>query len=194
VKVLVGEGDSQKEFNVHEGILCDRSDFFKKALNGPWLESTEKTVKLPEDDPKTFRLYQGLLYTNEFPPNCAFEDEDLQTDDTIGKVYNSLGKLYVLCEKLLDRVSQKMAFDRITRQGEISTEDGMLQFPGPTCINIIYEGTMEGDEARVMVVNMYTKHGQSAWLPKDEEDCYPKTFLYDLCRSTLAKLECSRSV
>jgi hypothetical protein len=55
-------GEAACDFFAHEGLICPRSDFFHKAMNGPWKEAGERMVPLPEDEVEIFSLYLDLLY------------------------------------------------------------------------------------------------------------------------------------
>ncbi|KAF2026728.1 hypothetical protein EK21DRAFT_27617, partial [Setomelanomma holmii] len=52
-----------KEYYSNAFQLTQRSRFFCKALRGDWKEAAEKTLKLPEDSPKTFKRYLQLILT-----------------------------------------------------------------------------------------------------------------------------------
>lgn len=62
--VIVIVGPTEHHFDLHKGLLCSWSGFFKAALNGNFIE-TEGTVKLPEQDPETFRYFVNWLYTGK---------------------------------------------------------------------------------------------------------------------------------
>lgn len=47
---------------MHKELLCDRSEFFRAACNGNFKEA-EGVVKLPEQDPATFKHFIYWLYT-----------------------------------------------------------------------------------------------------------------------------------
>lgn len=57
VTVLVGP--VEVEWKLHSNLLASRSDFFKSAFNENWKEGQEKTLRLPEDDPRAFELFVG---------------------------------------------------------------------------------------------------------------------------------------
>ena len=61
VTVLVGSQETQ--FEIHRGLLCASSDFFKAAITGNFKESDQKEIKLPEQDVKIFRFFVHWLYT-----------------------------------------------------------------------------------------------------------------------------------
>lgn len=93
---LVGV-DEPMRFIVHERLVNPRSEFTRLALRGVWKEALGRTIKLPEDDPEVFSVYQqwlydGLVHTSSgtiFPT---------KTDDE----YEALVKAYILGEKLMD--------------------------------------------------------------------------------------------
>jgi hypothetical protein len=37
--VVVGVGTSGRKYHIHKALLTEHSEYFKKALNGPWKES-----------------------------------------------------------------------------------------------------------------------------------------------------------
>lgn len=60
VVVLVGPG--KQRFEIHKGLICSRSDFFKAALTGNFKEA-DGTIALPDHDPATFKYFVYWLYT-----------------------------------------------------------------------------------------------------------------------------------
>jgi hypothetical protein len=65
IKVLVGADDAAETFTVHEKLICERSEFFHKTLDGDWKEAQDRVVELPKDDPKIFQLYISSLYVSQ---------------------------------------------------------------------------------------------------------------------------------
>ena len=43
------------EYKIHKSLLIDTSAYFKKALEGPWKEAEERTVKVKDVDSDTCR-------------------------------------------------------------------------------------------------------------------------------------------
>lgn len=60
----MGVQPEAQDFTVHEGLISARSEFFRNALKVPWKESEERTIPLPEDEPKVFPVYLKLLYVS----------------------------------------------------------------------------------------------------------------------------------
>ncbi|KAF2868938.1 hypothetical protein BDV95DRAFT_577969 [Massariosphaeria phaeospora] len=106
------------EFCVHENLICTRSAFFRKAMNGTWKESEEKYVELPEDEPDIFRLYVELLYSARL------------TTKTLAYEVISLCKLYVLAEKLQDSLSKNLIIDALVATTRELGSDGKHSYPG----------------------------------------------------------------
>jgi hypothetical protein len=154
VKVVVGENRGTRDFVIHEALLTSRSRFFKKAMAGDWKEAEEKLVKLPEDDPAIFALYEQLVYTGRIPAfdgqpepieeeksDGDFDDDDSNYDDDNdgdddndsdgdgdNDEYESLAELYVLAEKLQDlgakNTTVKAIIAKITHEGAIINDCG----------------------------------------------------------------------
>ena len=189
IKVIVGTAEAQRTILVHQGIICDRSEFFKKALTGAWIESQEKKVELPEDDPAIFTLYLERLYTGYIPIAKERRSDDqvlMETSFDAEEEYLTLGKLYVLAEKLVDATTKDNILDAFLARSQEPADDGSLHFPDPDCVAIVYAGTLENDPARALLVKFYTDEGNKKWL-KNQKDLLSKDFLYDLCVSMLEK-------
>lgn len=62
ILIAVGEGTSQQDFFVHETLLSARSEFFARLLQGPWKETNERRVSLPEDEPEVVKIWLKSLY------------------------------------------------------------------------------------------------------------------------------------
>ncbi|KAF2869218.1 hypothetical protein BDV95DRAFT_621071 [Massariosphaeria phaeospora] len=190
IKITVGTGDGQKAFFIHQGFLCKRSDFFKNALNGPWLESNERSINLPEDDPATFLLYQELLYTHVLPVKPATLDMEACNEDDYEKAcadaeYIALGQLYVLVEKLIDEQAKSSVLAALLARTKQVSATGKTHYPGLNCVQIIYEGTPLGSPARATLISIYNEHGDQSFLNDRYE--IPKDFFYDLSYAVLGR-------
>lgn len=67
ISVLVGKDES--EFNVHEELICGGSPFFRNAMKKEWaaMRSEARKIRLPDHDPRTFRIYMQWLYCKQLP-------------------------------------------------------------------------------------------------------------------------------
>lgn len=144
--VVVGKEPNEKRFLVHEGFICARSEFFRRAINGPWVERDERLIKLLEDDPEIFATYINLVYTN----NIATGPVERPMDVTrISAEHAFLAKLYVLSEKLCDSVAKNTVISAFFAVGLEQTSAGDTYSPGRDSIKLIYAGTPRGSRHAV---------------------------------------------
>ncbi|KAM0316299.1 hypothetical protein ACHAO8_003320 [Botrytis cinerea] len=60
--IIVGPADKSTTYIVPLALICHRSRFFDRALNGYFKESTENRVELPEDTVEEFELLLEWIY------------------------------------------------------------------------------------------------------------------------------------
>ncbi len=60
VKVYVGE--EKQIWQLHEDLLCDRSEYFKRAFQGKFKEGHSKEIHLEEADPAAFGCFVDWVY------------------------------------------------------------------------------------------------------------------------------------
>ncbi|KAF2679134.1 hypothetical protein K458DRAFT_408387 [Lentithecium fluviatile CBS 122367] len=161
----------QDTYYVHQNLITARSEFFKRATNGQWQESNERTVYLSGDKPSIFELYLNLVYTG----NLA--TEDYSENNVPVHEYAALAKVYVLAEKLQDTKAKDFVLEAILLTFR-ATVYFILQRPPIEAIRIIYEGTPDTSLARKLMVDLYTEHGEQDWL--EGESDIPHEFLYDI--------------
>lgn len=61
--------------------MTEHSEFFKKALQGPWKEAADGTVILEDVEPVVFNIFVEWLYTGEIPKKKDDEESDNAEDD-----------------------------------------------------------------------------------------------------------------
>lgn len=176
VDVLVGE--KKDMFSVHEKLIRAPSPFFDKAMSGPWLESTQRTIELPDDEPPIFAIYVHWLYYGTLP---VFNNE---TED--GE-YLSILKAYTLGDKLLDINFQNAAVDAMIEKSTTSV-DGTEWYPGLSIIEYVYNNTSESALVRELLVDMYVFGAEDGWLHEwEKKGSIPKPFLFDLAFKLLGQ-------
>ena len=63
ITVRVSNEPSHCDFAVHENLLRKSSHFFEKALGGPWRESQQKMINLPDISISAMKTYVQWLYS-----------------------------------------------------------------------------------------------------------------------------------
>ncbi|KAK4553605.1 hypothetical protein LTR86_009401 [Recurvomyces mirabilis] len=136
VTVLVGE--TKKAFQIPEGLLCQRSDFFKVACNERWQKEVQGPLALPEDDPQTFSTYLQILY----------QDQVVAADNE-ADWFKEMSTNYVLADKLCDTFATNLIMDSIVGYLHGSECEAA---PSPTTVSLIYSSTATGSPLRGLLV------------------------------------------
>ncbi|KAF4949830.1 hypothetical protein FGADI_8627 [Fusarium gaditjirri] len=55
-----------RQFKAHRAVVCTQSPFFDKAMSGDYVESTSRSIELPEDDPDALERFLEFLYTGTY--------------------------------------------------------------------------------------------------------------------------------
>lgn len=171
ITILVGP--NQHEFFVHASTLERSSEFFKAALKPVWLSRSQRQVKLLEENPQLFRTYSGWLYTG------VLSKTYFKLDNSNPK-YETVVKLYVLGEKLLDSAFQDELINLLVALCRDIGAKGTRIFPSPDAVSTIYRDTPTESPIRRLVLDMFVSHGQVKWMTNGE---YRKDFTMDLCKA-----------
>jgi hypothetical protein len=174
-------GPEKHELLVHANYIVRSSKFFKTALKKEWREGQTRTISMPTDEYETVTDYMRFIYSDTLP--------EFQTQDAAGalpshsaaKRFVPLAKLYVLGHRMMDDAVKNAVvreFHRICTQPFC-----MICFPGPETVNIIYDGTMEGDLVRSLLIDVYLCHGRDHQLSSSHDP----GFLLPVSRILLGK-------
>ncbi|KAF3918360.1 hypothetical protein ABW21_db0208400 [Orbilia brochopaga] len=69
ITINVGQLPTVVPFKLHRAILCERSTYFDRMLNGGFAESKSQSVELPSLEPAIFDAVVRYIYTNEYTFN-----------------------------------------------------------------------------------------------------------------------------
>ena len=164
-------GPEKHELLVHANYIARNSAFFETALKKERCEGQTRVISLPTDDYETMTTYLRFLYEGHLQDE--FDIERLScihspTADDCDKMqgaYISYAKLYTLGCRLMDNNFKNAAitkiFNKFTRCCLRVARDIMFNPEFPS-ISIIYNGTVEQDPARRLVVDMYIRHPHTA--------------------------------
>lgn len=144
-------------------------------MSGPWQESSQHTVQLPEDEPDIFGHYVHWLYYGTLPVFC-------NKPGLPGNVeYLNLVKAYTLGDKFLDTKFQDAAIDAIIQKTVSKATDGGSWYPVGEVIEYVYSNTNKSALIRKLLVDMYVASGYGNWLSDYGDPANaPQEFLLEL--------------
>lgn len=110
--VLVGE--DKHEFVVSRISICTKSEFFRAACGGPWKESAEKLVRLPEANKEVFGAYSEFLRTDKVSLSIeGVSDVEKETNQHKKQMYDRFIVAYTLGDMLLDASFRNVVMDEL---------------------------------------------------------------------------------
>ncbi|KAF1830870.1 hypothetical protein BDW02DRAFT_633298 [Decorospora gaudefroyi] len=79
---IVEVSAAKKKYHIHRSLLVEHSEYFKKALNGPWTETREGSVTLEDVDCNTFDIFVDWMYAQRLPKTeeAWYAVDDVQQD------------------------------------------------------------------------------------------------------------------
>jgi hypothetical protein len=95
--------------------------------------------------------------------------------------YIALSKLYVLAEQLVDETTKSTVLDALAAHAK---ETDFRVLPDGETVYVIYNSTVDGNEGRNWLVDLYTDHGEAHTLGSNDS-AYPADFIADVARSLL---------
>jgi hypothetical protein len=165
--------DTSKVFAVPSGLLIRHSISFKERL--PKVPNVQvKILSLPNFDPDTFELYLQLVYKNQLPSNLG-----PLPYDSIQKEQLRFAKLYVLCGKLRDVCGRNCTLQALRESIYRMWGTDNWTSPGRSVVEIIYDGTAPGSQARQLLLDIFCYDVDGARSVDDLSE-YPIEFFRDL--------------
>ena len=159
VTLLIGESDTP--FYVHLNLLCDASHFFKAAFMGDFKESSEKTMRLPEDDESILELFVDWLYYQCYE---MIPEEDARNGDSEGEgnSFHQAFRLYVFADKYEVFKLKRLVIEKIFAVCVQRAECGGSG-PAITLITYAYEHTTQDSGLRKLLADWYAWAGDAIW-------------------------------
>jgi hypothetical protein len=168
--------------NVHQGLLCKSSEFFKRAMKPEWasLREDPHTIHLSEDTIEVVILYVRWLYRPELQVEVTMPEDNSDACRGVQseKLYTELAEAYVFGEKILDASFKNAAVQKFLEVQRILTYS-----PGPCSVAIVYAGTTTGSRLRHLITDLiaYNASGHESWGTYFEE--YPREALIDAIKA-----------
>jgi hypothetical protein len=167
-------GPEKHEMTAYGGYLS-KSQFFQAALKKEWTEGQTRTIKLLEEKPAVVAQYLDFVLNEGLPTRFT------KNDYREGAVYDLLGELYGLGERILDSPLRNAIIHEIVR---FTTVGGYPRcYPQDDAINTIYECTTNGSPARRLLVFWFITNGKENWVT---DDLHPE-FLRDVAKASISQ-------
>ncbi|KAH7138232.1 hypothetical protein B0J11DRAFT_421763 [Dendryphion nanum] len=164
-EVLVGP-EPPTSFILHTSLLTSQSPYFRAALNGPFLESTTKSIRLQDESVNIFELCVSWLYTGSIHP-LPFKD---------GKpAYYTLLHLYILADRLCFEGLRNRIVDVIS---DLADSTNSVLTPSDT--RILYEQIGDHTTIRKLILDLFA-FKKTDKLLDEHADRWHAGFLRDLC-------------
>lgn len=138
---IVLEEDGSR-FTVQSALLCSASDYFVKALEGPFKEANERTLSLPGCDAKIFSIFLYWMCNRELPNLNGPSEKDDRFFDSMFRWQKLLIRLWVFGDAYLIPALCQDSIDYILR---ILHQDAGTTFD---LVQFAYETTPEGSMIR----------------------------------------------
>lgn len=205
ITLIVGLADVQETFIAHESLLTSRSDKIAAALKPGRLEKGEtRAVHFVHEDPAVFRLYLNFVYC----PADLEEVAEKATWENYDEAFTGLRQVYVLAEMLMDEAMKDALLSRLSPLSDKMfvlleneakknwTEDGKtFRAPLIPAIQVVQDGTGEGDELRFLIVDVITLYGSGIHASKVLKYLseLPAEFVLELCKEILYTRDAQRA-
>lgn len=173
VKIVVGETPLTKSFEIHKGVLCHHSDYFRSALNGKFEEAEKAIVRLPSEDVVIFTYFRNWLYTRKLHASTKLDCKAMGNLDIV--------KLYVFadCRQIpsLANACINLLCEKVIETWRVPTE----------CIAYIYARTLRGSMLRRFVIDVIAATWTSVSEDKLDQEYWDAEPLRDLSKKLLSR-------
>ena len=159
ITIRTGKDNSQRDFTIYEKVIRASSEFFDNALKGPWRESTERVVELPEFAGMHFAMYHRWVLTGQL---CSMTDLVDPLPAATSKRHEQTYRLYreVLVLKSLTHLGHYLRDTNFTD----TVNDALLQcttelqshgvaFPNSYGL-VFYKVIPEGSPTRLLIADL----------------------------------------
>lgn len=125
--VVVGTGNSKREFTLRRDSFIPRSEFFENAQSKSWNKDlqcrSDEPIVLANTSPAVFKSYARCVYFGETPKAPEYKNlyDYLHGVSRKARFDRQIG-LYLLAHKLGDRKTANLMTDEIFTYGHVSLD------------------------------------------------------------------------
>lgn len=147
--MVIYVGPKKTKFNLHENLLCDKSEYFRTAFRSSFKEAEEKTLSMPEDSVDAFEYLVNFLYAPKFTLQAP------ESEFMMGVYF----ELYILSSKLCIDTLQNAVIDTMLRF--FRAYNFKSPYLRPAHVQFIYENTTPTSKMRDLVAQLTILNGIS---------------------------------
>lgn len=156
-----------KVFEVHKGILCFYSGYFRAAFNGRWKESQEGNIDMPSISPSVFKLFVHWVYSRQL---------EIAAETGSGEEGTQLARLWIFGDAHEIPTLQN---EVITTMRRVMVKESVV--PSGPMINHVYENTVPQSRLRQFLIDVYGALCNSNVLRRHEaQSSWCRDALFDL--------------
>ncbi|KAF2435921.1 hypothetical protein EJ08DRAFT_692493 [Tothia fuscella] len=175
--VTIEVSPEKKLFQIHKGLICHHSEYFRGAFKGGFKESESKLVTLKEEvDHLAFQAFYQWLYTGKIR-----DDED-EISWEASRDCQFLFNTYIFGDAHGIPDFQNTIVDRMYTSFMDKSAIPV------TYIKNLYEHTTKGDNLRRFLVDIFQSMSQCEaveFFSPSDQDHYPQEFLFELSKALL---------
>jgi hypothetical protein len=156
-------GPDEREYHVHQDLLCAHSPYFAAASRKDWKEGQEHRIPLLCDNFTAVGLYVQWIYCGKIfsrPGTAEGEDQDGQPYSELRLLVEAL----IFGEKIQDGAFKDAVIDSLIASINTPGKDDKCWYPSGSMVDRVYEGTPEGSPLRRLMVDIHVNHGGRKWL------------------------------
>ena len=198
---MIGIEVKDQTFTVHEDIIKEKSEYFRKAFNEQWAEGKSRVIKMVDDEPEVIGDFVDWLYGSKMIVSVDNDNCDLEDRMAVYSCqYDQLAKLYIFGEKIQDNrlcndvVSAIIDLINQSTEGFDDTNLPLAIYPVfPSVVAKIYGGTPQGSPARTFLADCAVLQGKDVELDPDiplefefhGPEAWPTEYVYDVANAAL---------
>ncbi|KAI4652306.1 hypothetical protein J4E93_002505 [Alternaria ventricosa] len=113
VFVIVEVGDTKTRYHVHRSLLVEHSEYFKKALHGPWKEAQDGVVTLEDVESSTFSIFVDWVYSQRLPKDDSEWCDEVDDIRRPGRAQLARTKALAFGDRMLSPLFYRMVRDSL---------------------------------------------------------------------------------
>ena len=172
VTITVDEGPLKATFQMHRGVVCFHSKYFKNLFEGGFMEAQSDTHAMPQISSKTFRMFYSWMYTDTVTEKDGVSDSAINEAWLI-RLYSFAD--YHMAESLKNRVAE-LFFLRMAERWE----DNLCE------TKLLYDLTPMDSPFRQLHVDILLETGSIEELQEELADL-PRDFFGDMLKTCASR-------